>query len=278
MTRVLIADDNREFANLLQDYVSEQTDMEVVGVAYNGQEVLSLVERYEPDVLVLDIIMPVLDGIGVLERLNGLAVSRPTRVIMLTAFGQETVTKKALDLGAFYYVLKPFDMDVLIDRIRDVSQPDYYIEQLAASGSTGFGIPGKAGSAVARPPHLVSVPTKTRTVDQLITNIIHDVGVPAHIKGYQYLREAIVMVYYDVEILGSVTKILYPQIGAKYATTASRVERAIRHAIEVAWSRGNSEAISQVFGYTISVSKAKPTNSEFIAMIADKLRMETPVR
>jgi len=275
--RVLIADDNREFADLLFEYLSDQDDMEVVGIAHNGQEVLNQIERLEPDVLVLDIIMPVLDGIGVLERMRLLDVM-PPRVIMLTAFGQESITRRAMDLGALYYVLKPFDLDVLLARIRELMHVDILSERVRAVAGA-ISAPVAAGMAPASgqhqsAPRLVSIPGRTRSLDQLVTGVIHEIGVPAHIKGYQYLREAILMVYGDIEILGSVTKVLYPEIAKKYATTASRVERAIRHAIEVAWSRGNSEAITQVFGYTVSMSKAKPTNSEFIAMIADKLRME----
>lgn len=274
MTSVLIADDNREFADLLSEYLQEQSDMEIVGIANNGQEVLNLIDRVHPDVLVLDIIMPVLDGIGVLERLRAWHMESPPRVIMLTAFGQENITKKALELGALYYILKPFDMDLLIDRIRDVasSVPLFERNRPHANGSHN----AQEASSIGSRMHTIN--THGRSIDQLVTTIIHEIGVPAHIKGYQYLREAILMVYEDVEILGSVTKVLYPQIAEKFYTTSSRVERAIRHAIEVAWNRGNSEAITQVFGYTVSMSKSKPTNSEFIAMVADKLRMETLVK
>lgn len=242
---------------MLEDYVSAQDDMEVIGVAYNGQECLHLLQDKSPDVLVLDIIMPHLDGLAVLEKLRMMDKQQPN-VIMLTAFGQEDVTKKAVDLGASYFVLKPFDMENLTSHIRQVS--------------------GKPSAVVKRP-----VPTyrsnsstdgKPKNLDASITSIIHEIGVPAHIKGYMYLREAISMVYNDIELLGSITKVLYPDIAKKYNTTASRVERAIRHAIEVAWSRGNIESISSLFGYTVSMSKAKPTNSEFIAMVADKLRLE----
>ncbi len=278
MIKVLIADDNREFAELLKEYIGDQADMTVVGLAHNGQDALNLVEMVQPDVLVLDIIMPVLDGIGVLERVRHADVAVVPRTIMLTAFGQEVVTKKALDLGALYYVLKPFDLDVLIERIRDVMNMSSYMEQprSVAAGAT-LTVAGSANgsSSTYSGAHIVSLSAaRPRNIDQQITTMIHEIGVPAHIKGYQYLREAIVMVYNDVEILGSVTKILYPQIADRFATTSSRVERAIRHAIEVAWSRGNSDAIGHVFGYTVNMSKAKPTNSEFIAMIADKLRME----
>lgn len=250
--KVLVADDNREFADLLKEFISEQRDMEVVGIAYNGNEVLEMIETYAPDVVILDIIMPVLDGIGVLEKVQGMNFKPEPKIIMLTAFGQETITKRAVELGASYYILKPFDMDILINRIRQVVR--------VPSGSKQ-----------------TPVMTRGKNVDASITNIIHEIGVPAHIKGYHYLREAINMVYKDVEILGSITKVLYPKIADKYNTTPSRVERAIRHAIEVAWGRGNVDAIRSVFGYTVSVGKAKPTNSEFIAMVADKLRIEAKI-
>ncbi|MBM7604580.1 two-component system response regulator (stage 0 sporulation protein A) [Metabacillus crassostreae] len=254
--KVCIVDDNRELVGLLEEYLSSQDDMEVLGVAYNGQECLTMLKEKDPDVLVLDIIMPHLDGLGVLEKIRQIDRPQPN-VIMLTAFGQEDVTKKAVDLGAAYFILKPFDMEGLASHIRQVS--------------------GNAAPIIKRANSSMrtnETPTKGRNLDANITSIIHEIGVPAHIKGYLYLREAISMVYNDIELLGSITKVLYPDIAKKYNTTASRVERAIRHAIEVAWSRGNIDSISTLFGYTVSMTKAKPTNSEFIAMVADKLRLE----
>ncbi|WP_257834470.1 sporulation transcription factor Spo0A [Salipaludibacillus agaradhaerens] len=259
--KVCVADDNRELVNLLEDYILSQEDMDVVGKAYNGQECLNVVEEVQPDVLILDIIMPHLDGLAVLEKLNELNLEKRPSIIMLTAFGQEDVTKKAVDLGAAYYVLKPFDMDTLMNKIRDVS---------GQSNSTYSHRSATSAAELRRE-------NKPMNLDASITSIIHEIGVPAHIKGYMYLREAITMVYNDIELLGSITKVLYPDIAKKFNTTASRVERAIRHAIEVAWSRGNIESISKMFGYTVNVSKAKPTNSEFIAMVADKLRIEHKV-
>ncbi|ACK63860.1 sporulation transcription factor Spo0A [Bacillus thuringiensis] len=256
--KVCLVDDNKELVSMLESYVAAQDDMEVIGTAYNGQECLNLLTDKQPDVLVLDIIMPHLDGLAVLEKMRHIERLKQPSVIMLTAFGQEDVTKKAVDLGASYFILKPFDMENLTSHIRQVS--------------------GKANAMIKRPlPSFRSATTvdgKPKNLDASITSIIHEIGVPAHIKGYMYLREAISMVYNDIELLGSITKVLYPDIAKKYNTTASRVERAIRHAIEVAWSRGNIDSISSLFGYTVSMSKAKPTNSEFIAMVADKLRLE----
>jgi two-component system response regulator (stage 0 sporulation protein A) len=255
--KVCVVDDNRELVGLLEDYISSQDDMEIVGIAHNGQDCLDLLESTDTDVLVLDIIMPHLDGLAVLERLRELKKGAIPNVIMLTAFGQEDVTKKAVELGASYFILKPFDMENLGNHIRQVSGKSSQVSRKASSGN-----------------YRSHTENKPRNLDASITSIIHEIGVPAHIKGYLYLREAISMVYNDIELLGSITKVLYPDIAKKYNTTASRVERAIRHAIEVAWSRGNIDSISSLFGYTVSMSKAKPTNSEFIAMVADKLRLE----
>ncbi|WP_027963394.1 sporulation transcription factor Spo0A [Halalkalibacillus halophilus] len=254
--KVAIADDNRELVAMLQDHFEEE-GMEVVGTAYNGNECLSMVEEQEPEVLVLDVIMPHMDGLAVLERIQKNKEIKKPKVLMLTAFGHESVTKKAVELGATYYMLKPFDLEMLSDQIKNIADQK--------SSNNSFNRQMFTGK-----------PEKI-DLESNITSIIHEVGVPAHIKGYLYLREAIGMVYNDIELLGSITKVLYPDVAKKYNTTASRVERAIRHAIEVAWNRGNIDSLSSIFGYTVSVTKAKPTNSEFIAMIADKLRLEHKV-
>lgn len=249
MLKVFVADDNREFSDLLVEYLEQQRDIEVVGKAYNGKEALDLIAENPPDVLLLDIIMPHLDGLGVLEKIN--EMENKPKVIMLTAFGQEDITRKAVELGASYYILKPFNMDVLVERIR-----------LLGNGA----VPAPSVSSLSRV-------TKKSSLEADVTGIIHEIGIPAHIKGYHYLREAIMMVVEDVDLLGSVTKILYPRIAEKFDTTSSRVERAIRHAIEVAWSRNNIDTIKKFFGYTVNTERGKPTNSEFIALVADRLRL-----
>lgn len=250
--RVAIADDNREFCQMLGDFLSRQTDLELVGVAQNGVEVQDMVDQQHPDVLILDVIMPHLDGIGVLERMMHEPREHRPKVITLSAFGHDALTQRMLSLGADYYILKPFSMDVLAQRIRQLANPTAGVETAAAV-----------------------VPGATRNLDLEVTHIIHEVGIPAHIKGYLYLREAILMVIEDVGLLSLVTKELYPSVARKYKTTPSRVERAIRHAIEVAWNRGNLSAIHRIFGHTVSKERGKPTNSEFIAMVADRLRMES---
>ena len=270
---VLIADDNKEFCSILNDYLLNQRDIVVTGIAKDGIEALDLIQEKEPDLVILDIIMPHLDGLGVLEKLNNMNLNKMPRVIILSAVGQDKITQKAIKLGADYYVVKPFDMDVFIKRIRDMfnstESSEQSVNRLAQQNTM------VSRETISQ--QVVPEKSEPQDLETEITNIIHDIGVPAHIKGYMYLREAITMVVNDMELLSAVTKELYPSIAKKYNTTASRVERAIRHAIEVAWGRGQVEAINKLFGYTINTEKGKPTNSEFIAIIADKLRLKNKV-
>jgi len=262
---VIIADDNKEFCNILNDYLLNQRDIVVTGIAKDGVEALKLIQEKKPDLVVLDIIMPHLDGLGVLERLNSMNLDPMPRIIVLSAVGQDKITQRAITLGADYYVVKPFDMDVFTKRIRQMFNNTIYSDETKKTVS----MIDTAEIRINR-----NEPTDLQAE---ITSIIHEIGVPAHIKGYMYLREAISMVVNDIELLSAVTKELYPSIAKKYNTTASRVERAIRHAIEVAWSRGQVDTINKLFGYTIHNDKGKPTNSEFIAMVADKLRLKNKV-
>lgn len=261
---ILLADDNAEFVTTLARCLSSQEDMEVVEVAKDGVEAYEKIIATKPDVVLLDVIMPHLDGLGVLEKLSNTNIDKFPLCIMLSAVGQDKVTKQAINLGAQYYVVKPFEIDLLIQRIRELKN-----YQATPQKNNFFAKESKTS--------YIEIEGNTKTeenLEALVTNIIHEIGVPAHIKGYQYLRDAIIMVVENIEIINQITKLLYPDIAKKYKTTPSRVERAIRHAIEVAWGRGQLDAVESIFGYTISASKGKPTNSEFIAMIADKLRLE----
>lgn len=261
---VLIADDNHDFSQTLSKYLENQDDMEVIGIAKDGNEAVDMIINTKPDVALLDVIMPHLDGIGVLEKINLVKNDKKPICIMLSAVGQDKITQKAIALGAEYYVVKPFDIELLIKRIKE-------LKNYRPTQNNNF------ISREIRQQYIDITDNKNKSEDNLealVTNVIHEVGVPAHIKGYQYLREAIMMVVKDIEVINQITKSLYPKIASKYSTTPSRVERAIRHAIEVAWGRGQTDVVENIFGYTISAVKGKPTNSEFIAMIADKLRLE----
>ena len=276
---ILIADDNPEFAKTLTSYIEDDNEFDIIAIARDGKEAVEMITSTEPDVVLLDVIMPHLDGIGVLEKINAAKMKKNPLCIMLSAVGQDKITQRALELGAEYYAIKPFDIITLLQRIKEIrkyrQQP-----QFLNSNINNYNINNNTNSYVAREikaPYIEISPEKKKdeeNLEALVTNVIHEVGVPAHIKGYQYLREAIMMVVNNIDIINQITKQLYPEIASKYNTTPSRVERAIRHAIEVAWGRGQSETVENIFGYTISAAKGKPTNSEFIAMIADKLRLE----
>ncbi len=257
--KVLLADDNVEFCDVVSNFLGKHEDIEIVGVAHDGIEAFEKIQTYMPDIAIIDGIMPRLDGLGVLERIydKERQAYAPT-CIMLSALSSEKVTQKALELGAEYYFVKPFDMDALLFRIRLLKSSTEKKFQLGQQAGTGEGL---------RSSKLFSLETK-------VTNILHEIGVPAHIRGYHYMREAILIAIDDLDVLNYITKELYPTIAKKCNTTPSRVERAIRHAIEVAWSRGKVDAIDALFGYTVSNNKGKPTNSEFIALIADRLRLE----
>ncbi len=259
--KVLLADDSVKLCTILSEYLSSKEDITVVGIAHNGEDAVNQIKEKSPDVVLLDIIMPQLDGLGVLENVfDDNEIKKPPMFIMLTAVGQDKITASALSLGAEYYIIKPFNNETIVKRIRQLKGK---MELIRRERKHNF---------IHEDYNYAS-----RNLETEVTNIIHEIGVPAHIKGYQYLRDAIIMAINDMDILNSITKLLYPSIAKKYDTTSSRVERAIRHAIEVAWGRGKMDTIDKLFGYTINHGKGKPTNSEFIALIADKLRLELRV-
>ena len=259
---IIIVDDNKDFRNLLSEYILSQKDIIITGIAEDGVNALNLIADKKPDLVILDMIMPNLDGLEVLEKLNTMDLDPMPRIIVLSAVNHDKIIQRAMSLGADYYIVKPFDLEVLIKRIRqlvndgeDVKKPITYLDNTEIK---------------------INKSKPTDMINQ-ITDIIHEIGIPAHIKGYMYLREAINMLVNDIGLLSAVTKELYPSIGKKFNTTDSRVERAMRHAIDVAWSRGQIETINKIFGYTIQNEKGRPTNSEFIAMVADKLRLENKI-
>ena len=255
---IAIADDNALMVQLLDQIVSSDEELRVVGKAGNGEELIDIIREKKPDVVLMDIIMPKLDGLAVLDRVNHEPEMKKPAFIVISAVGQEKTTEDAFELGADYYILKPFDRDTVLKRIKRarVKRP-------------GFPVKIKAAETNVNEKEYLE-----RNLETDVTNIIHEVGVPAHIKGYTYLRDAIILSVSDMEMLNSITKLLYPTIAKMHQTTPSRVERAIRHAIEVAWNRGKMDTIDALFGYTINTGKGKPTNSEFVALIADNIRLE----
>ena len=239
---VLLADANEEFRALVRKIIDETEEFTVVGSVGDGAEALRLARQEAPDLLLMDVLLPGLDGFGVLKQLREL--EKPPKVILISAFCSDSVVSEAVDLGASYFLTKPVEENALLDRMRALFSRGAPVEEHPAE------------------------------LKNLVTSVIHEIGVPAHIKGYQYLREAIMIAVDDMDVINAVTKVLYPEVAKRFSTTPSRVERAIRHAIEVAWDRGDLETLQKYFGYTVSNAKGKPTNSEFIAMIADRLVLE----
>ncbi|WP_088006382.1 sporulation transcription factor Spo0A [Indiicoccus explosivorum] len=243
--RIGIADDNRELVSLIEEHLDSQPNMEVGFTAHNGKSCIKQLEETEVDVLLLDVIMPYLDGMAVLDAIQSSETLSDLRVIMLTAFGQESVMSQAAENGASYFMLKPFEMEQLKIQIEQAMKDHQKGRQPAVSPA-----------------------------EKLITERVKDIGVPPHIKGYAYLKKAIELGLEDPAKLNSVTKVLYPSVAESFGTTPPRVERAIRHAIEVTWNRGDSERLSHLFGYDAVHLKNKPTNSEFIAMVTDQIAQE----
>ena len=243
---ILVADAGEEFRRLLVETLNAENDLTVVGDTSDGEAVVELCRQRQPDVVGMDMILAKLDGVEVLSALSDLP-EKP-RVLILSSFAGGSVAELAATRGADYFMMKPCKTSSVVERVRQMMSP---------------------GSHPAEDPD-----RRGRGLESTVTAIIHEIGVPAHIKGYQYLREAIMIAVEDMDVINAVTKVLYPEVAKRFGTTASRVERAIRHAIEVAWDRGDLETLQKYFGYTVSNAKGKPTNSEFIAMIADRLQLQ----
>lgn len=278
--RILIADDNIDFLEIIKTHFDSKENIEVVSTAIDGFQAYEEILKTKPDLVLLDVIMPHLDGLGVIEKLNSNTdrdFKRP-KIVIISAVGQDIITKKAVSLGAEYYILKPFDLNLLTKRVLEIMNLD------------------KNNYQKIRNTRIIDIDTDTRITDysntdtdmiitdddefnmssleRVISKLMHELGIPANIKGHNYLRSSIKKAVENIDIIGSITKELYPLIASEFETTSTRVERSIRHAIEVAWERGKVEMLEEIFGYTVCMKKGKPTNSEFIAMIADRLRIE----
>ena len=247
LTTVIIADNSEEFCSSLSNVLQHSSGFRVIATATDGEKAIALTAEHKPDVLVLDLMLSKKDGISVLKTVAGMGCHPVT--LATSRFVTDYVASAASNLGVRYLMLKPCDMTALVERL----------EEIRGGESLRQPLPRKTGAS---------------NIETMVTNIIHEIGVPAHIKGYQYLREAIIIAVNDMDVINAITKVLYPQVAKTFQTTPSRVERAIRHAIEVAWDRGDLDTLQRFFGYTVSNTKGKPTNSEFIALIADKLQLQ----
>ena len=254
--KVLLVDDNAELLHALAEFLGEKEQLAVVGQALNGAQALDMIASYQPDVMVTDIIMPRMDGFMLMEAIAQLELKKRPEIIALTALGRDDFIQRAMALGACYYMVKPFDAMALYRCILDAAH-----------------VAGKQ-TALAELAPVSGMTAGVQSMDERIAGVFLSVGIPAHIKGYQFLREAVKMVMEDPERINRITKELYPGIARKFSTTSSKVERAIRHAIEVAWSRGRIDALDQIFGAGVCSLSEKPTNGEFIALVADKLTLE----
>ena len=259
--RVVIAEDNPQMMALIQQMLEDEKGFCVVGKAENGEDACEMIRKPDPDLVLLDVIMPKLDGISVMEKIRKERAGKQLPAfIMVTAAGSERVAQEAFQLGASYYIMKPFERTILMDKIKRVCRSVIAVEpQQEQKRVVPYSDPGEYIK---------------QNLENDVTQLLHEIGIPAHIKGYQYLRDAISISVEEKDMLVSVTKVLYPTIAKRHNTTSSRVERAIRHAIEVAWSRGRLDTLHKLFGYTVSTGKGKPTNSEFIALVSDKIRLD----
>lgn len=256
--KVLLTDDDGAFAELVKNTLEKASGFTVLGIARDGVEGVEMAKKLHPDLVLLDIVMPKKDGISALCELKAMPLPVRPQVVMLSAAMQDATMRMCVAAGADYCMMKPISPDDLAERLRSICRP-------ATPSFPTISAPSPDPESMRR------------TIERTVTDTIHSVGIPANIKGYQYLRDAIIMSISDEALIGAITKQLYPRVAGRHNTSPSRVERAIRHAIEVACMRGNDEVLYRLFGYTVNNNKGKPTNSEFIALIADKLRLDLQV-
>lgn len=256
---VAIADDNERMLNLLGEIVESDKDLKLVGKARNGEDIYHIIRDKQPDVVLLDLIMPKMDGISVMEMIGAdKTVKKQPNYIIVTAIGQERITEDAFEKGAAFYILKPFRNETILQRIK-------------SSGHAEKSVTPYTDYTVYAEPSEEDLETQ-------VTELLHEIGIPAHIKGYHYLRDSILMAVDDMEVLNAITKILYPTVAKKNQTTSSRVERAIRHAIDIVWIKGNQELLKEIFGTFVMEGQERPTNSQFIAAVADWMRLEHQIK
>lgn len=256
--KVLLLDGNEQMRAMINDYLGKSNEVKIVADVENANQALKFISENDVDVVVTDIVLPNIDGYEFIEKLQALQLKKKPKVLVLSALSSDNFINKALNVGADYYMVKPCDLNILKSRILELSKNSFVESK-------------KIESTIST---TISKSPKNRQLEEKITNIFITVGIPAHIKGYQFLREAIKMAIDNPEIINSITKKLYPSIAERFETSASKVERAIRHAIEVAWNRGKIENINALFGVRVYSNNEKPTNGEFIALVADKMLIE----
>ncbi|MEG0073141.1 MAG: sporulation transcription factor Spo0A [Clostridia bacterium] len=257
--KIMIVDDNKDFLSITKSIFEKEDDLEVVATLTDPLEVAGKIEELQPDMMLLDLMMPGKEGLEVLKETFASNVKKKPQVIIMSGLGQDAITQKAIELGACHYIVKPFEFATLVSRVRMFGESNN-LNQLSENTNVTYAV--RATKRVVE------------TLEMRVTDLIHEVGVPAHIRGYRYVREGIMLAVENKDYIDSITKMLYPELALRFDTTPSRIERAIRHAIEVAWSRGSVEVQNKIFGYTINSNKGKPTNAEFVAKISDRLSVE----
>lgn len=264
--RVAIADDNCEFCDIVAENIRKQENMEIIFIAHDGKRTIDFLrEGKNIDILILDLIMPNVDGFGVLEALNNMKLKKYPRVIMISAVAHDSIIQKATDLGAQFYLVKPINVDMLIRRITQISENAPVFPKREDDA-------GMLKKSVIKKDSI-----QKNDLEMDVTNFMHEIGIPANIKGFQYLRDAILLCVENINIVTSVTKELYPTVAEMHDTTPQRAERAIRHAVELSWNKGETETLRNLFGFSIRSKTGRPTSSEFIAIVSDRIRLERKV-